>query len=152
MAFPASNGALSETLESTSNVALQMKGQAQQLRDRSATQNVDAGAIIETERLLRQYRAIFVKSAGVSGIGAYAQSQLGSPSLDVVAELNGIIAAIDGVTAWIRSNIPVGTAGAAGYLLIQTWPAGQEPAFRTFTPTQTAGLRTQLDALIATVA
>ena len=79
--------------------------------------------------------------------------QARSPQSETVAvgsfvTLNAVIAAIDGVTAWIVANFP---KDGSGFLLAQTWGANA-PADRVFTPAQLAAFRTQLDSLIATIA
>ena len=148
MPFPASNGVLSDVLEQVSRFALAMKRQVEATRARMAAGSVGSSEIIDLDIRLRGWRAEIVKAASTPGIAAYAQAQLGNAQLDVVAEFNGMVAAIDSVTAWIRANFP---RDANGFLLERTW-GDSGPVDRQFTSAQTAQLRTQLDALIATVA
>ncbi|MHB1170455.1 MAG: hypothetical protein ACYC28_14355 [Longimicrobiales bacterium] len=148
MAFPASNGALSDVLERACQAALQMRRQAEQTRARLATMDVASGEIINLDIRLRGFRAEFEAAGSVNGIGAYAQSQLGDGTLDIAAEFAAMVAAIDAVTDWIRTHFP---RDGDGYLLARTWGV-DGPVDRTFAPALTAGLRTQLDVLIATVA
>ena len=150
MPFPASNGALSDVLEETCRFAVAMKQHAERASAKAAAGNVTSTDIIDLDIRLRQWRATLAEAGATPGIGAYAQEQLGDGTLDVAAEFNAMLGAIDNVTGWIRANFPVGSGQAAGYLLARTWgPDG--PVDRLFSPTQTAGLRTQLDALAATV-
>lgn len=151
MAFPASSGALSDVLERACRVALSMKAQAQRARDRMAVGNVPSSTILDMDIVLRGFKTELQDAAATPGIVDYAQGQLGDGTLDVAAEFSAMIAGIDDTVAWIRASFPVGSGQAAGYLLARTWGA-DGPVDRQFTPTQTEGLRTQLDALIATVA
>ena len=61
-----------------------------------------------------------------------------------------MLAAIDDTRAWVRASFPDSVGDGSGFLLAQTW-GSNGPVDRTFTPTQTSGLQTQLDALVATV-
>lgn len=148
MPFPASNGALSDAVETAARVALHMKSSATQAVALMGAQNVTSRYLIDMESRLHNYRADLDRVRQVPGIGPYAQAQLGSPTLDVAAEFNAMLVAIDAVILWMRDNFP---KDANGFLLAQTW--GENGVVdRQFSPAQTAGLRTQLSALIATVA
>lgn len=150
MAFPASQGSLSDHLEHVCRVSLQMRDQCINVRDRLAASSAPSSLILDIEPRLRGFRAELVAVRDVPGIGPYAQEQLGDGTLNVATEFNAMIAAIDNVITWIRNNFPVATGANAGVLLAQVFGVnGRED--RLFTSTQTAGLRTQLDALIATV-
>lgn len=85
-------------------------------------------------------------AAAVNGIVAYAQSQEGDPEYDVAAQFTTLVDACTGVISWIVANIP--TSG--GYVQMETWSASGV-SVRTFSTAQTAGLRTQLDTIIAAV-
>lgn len=117
----------------------------------SASARMAAGPVLATEVKdldvkLRRYRARLVAAGQTPGIREYAAAQSAFAGLDVVAEWQAMIAAIDGVLAWIRTNFPT----SSGFLLAESWgPDG--PEARPFSSAQTAGLRTQLDALAATV-
>lgn len=148
MAFPASNGALSDVLERACRTAIQMKALAERTSARLASEDASATEVIELFKQLRSYRSALSDAAAAPGIVAYAQDQLGDGALDVATEFNAMLAAVDAVTGWVQANFP---RDGSGYLLAQTWGVDR-PADRMFSPAQTAGLRTQLDALAATVA
>ena len=139
---------LSIVLEDVDRRALSVKVQCQTIRTAAAAGNINSSDIVSIFNFLKTQRAGLAAASSTPGLGAYAQAQKNSPSLDVVAEFTGMLAAIDGVTAWIITNYP---KDANGFLLERTWGANS-PIDRVFTPAQTAGFRTALDSLIATIA
>jgi len=146
MAYP--TGMLSLTLEEIDRRLVGLKAYLQQVRTEAATSNVPSFRILNLYTRLIQDRAALTTAAAVPGIGTYAQEQKNQPGLNVVTEFNAVIAAVDQVSGWISANFP---RDAGGFLLAQTLGASG-PEDRTFTPAQTAGLRAQLDSLIATIA
>jgi hypothetical protein len=147
MAYPASTSLPARTLDQIDHRALQMKNQQQNVRNQMAAGNVPSTTIIDIYIRLRIERAAFTAAAAVPGLVQYARDQKNNQSLNVVTEFNAMIAAIDAVTNWISTNFP---KDGGGFILAATLgPEG--PVYRQFTPAQTAGLRTALDALIATV-
>lgn len=146
MAYP--TGVLSITLENIDVRLLRLKGQLVVFRTACAAGDVLASRIIEMFLVLRVDRNALASQAATPGLGAYAQSQKNAPTLDIVAEFNAVLAATDSVTTWITTNFP---KDGGGYILAQSFGA-DTMGERTFTPAQTAGLRTVLDALIATIA
>lgn len=85
-------------------------------------------------------------AAGVTGIVAYAKAQEGDPDYDVATQFTALVDACTGVISWIIANIPA----SGGYVQMETWSASGV-SVRTFSTAQTAGLRTQLDTIIAAV-
>lgn len=146
MAYP--TGMLSFVLEGIDSRALKVKTYCQSLRTAAAAGPVASGQILGVYQALRQDRAALVTAAGTTGLAQYAKDQKNNQSLDVVAEFNAMVAAIDQVTLWIDNNFPKDASTRA--LLERTLEA-EGPVERTFTSAQTAGLRTQLDGLIATI-
>jgi hypothetical protein len=146
MAYP--TGMLAFVLEGVDSRALKVKTYCQSLRTASAAGPVQSGVVISTFMSLRQDRAALVTAAATPGIVQYARDQKNNQTLDVVAEFNAMVAAIDQVTNWITTNFP---KAATGELLERTL-GSEGPIEVTFTSAQTAGLRTQLDSLIGTIA
>ena len=146
MAYP--TGTLAKALEDIDRDLIQLRAFAVRRRDEMAAGNVAATTVLgDLFVRLRQHEHALDAAADTPGIGPYAQEQKSDGTLDVVAEFNAVMAAISGVTGWIAANFP---KDVNGFLLAQTLsPEG--PVDRTFSPTDTAGLRTQLDALIATI-
>lgn len=145
MAWP--TGTLSITLEDVDRRASAVKQYATQSRDRMAAGNVPSTLIFDLFIRLKNDRAALASAATVPGIANYAQAQKGDTQFDVAAEFNNLLATIDGVTAWISANFP---KDSNGYLLAQTWGA-EGPVDRQFSSATTAGLRSVLDTLIATI-
>lgn len=77
-----------------------------------------------------EQRSRLVEVATTPGLSAYAQEQENDPTYDVVAEYNTMKAALDAVIATLTADLP---------------------AERVFTPAQTATLKTQLEALDASM-
>jgi len=123
-----------------------MRAQALSVRKLMAAGSVRSSIILDLEPSLRQFRAEFDEIRVLPGIGPYAQGQLGNGTLNVAAEFNAMITAIDNTIAWIRANFPIGN----GFLQAQIWSSSGRTD-RMFSSAETAGLRAQLDALIATV-
>lgn len=150
MAFPSDVGSvttLSDTWRAVRTLAASVKGRAQALRTASAAGPVTAQQVLDLTVLLAEARARFVTASQVPGLAAYAQDQVGNPSLNVVAEFNAMMVQIDATVSWVRTNLP----NDGTYLLAVTLGADGRYAWRTFQSAVTAGLRTQLDALIATI-
>lgn len=84
--------------------------------------------------------------AAIPGLAAYAKAQEGDVNYDVAAAFTAMTDAIDNVISWIITTIP--TSG--GFVLLEEWTVDGVDV-RTFSTAQTANLRTQLDALIATI-
>jgi hypothetical protein len=145
MPFLASNGVLGDIHQLASKRALHTKGIAQQRRATLAAGNVTSSFVISIDADVMAIRTEMQGYAATPGIGPYVQANTpGAPAgYDAVAEWQTMIAALQAVSDEIRATFPV---AAGGFLLARTWAAERE-----FTPAQTAGLRTQLDNLIATI-
>lgn len=146
MAYP--TGVLSVVLEDIDRRIINLKTYAQTHRAALAAGNTDSARIIGVFRNLRTERAALTQAASTPGLAPFARDQKNNQTLDVVAEFNALVAAIDGVTGWIETNFP---KDANGFLLGWSLNAGSVVE-RQFTPAQTAGLRTQLETLIAAIA
>jgi hypothetical protein len=82
-----------------------------------------------------------------AGLDAYAAAQLpgyaGTMTADITATINAAQACID----WVVANFPAST----GYLLGQSLNGDGSRVMRNFPSVQTAGLRTALNNLLATI-
>lgn len=104
---------------------------------------------------MRTDLAYFQGVAATPGIGAYATEQYGD-GYAIGPDFGAFTTALQGVVGWLIANIPREPVDALDpegprYLLLQTLDADGARTDRTFSTAQTAGLRTVLDALIATV-
>jgi len=82
---------------------------------------------------------------GISGLDAYATNQGYSGSMS--ADIGTCITAAQAMTAWVVNNFP--TAG--GYLQAESLNTDGSRTLRQFTPAQTAGWVTAINAFIATI-
>ena len=93
---------------------------------------------------LKSSRISLIDSRDTPGILAYAREQFDDITIDLPTEFTAMLAALDAVITWIFDNFPV---AASGHLQRFTLEADGTLTDRMFTATQTAGLRTQLQAL-----
>ena len=145
MAYP--TGLLAFVLEDIDRQIASVKLTCQQVRAEAAAGNIPSSRILDLFVNLQQSKVSLAAAAGTSGIGAYAQAAKNNPALDVVAEFTAVLNTIDGVLAWITTNFP---KDGSGWLLAKSF-SGNTITDRTFAPAATAGFRTQLDSLIATI-
>ncbi len=148
MAFPSLEAKrdIAVLFANTQREALKLKRQSQQLRDATAARDVPMSRLVNSATQLGVMRAAFVETRDAPGVATYASANLGIA--DVVAELNAVIAAIDSTIAWIVANAPT---NGGGFLAIETLNADGTTTKRMAATAQTAGLRTELDALILTI-
>lgn len=153
MAFPSSSGSQGddkhEAWVASRNIATQVKTSAQNVRTLSAAGTLASSNLLDFVTYLAEARAGLQTCAQVPGIQTYAQEQLEDPSIDLTAEFIAMRDQMDATRTWITTNFP--KEATSGYLLAQTFTADGRQADRVFTAAQTAGLRTVLDALIATI-
>lgn len=110
--------------------------------------NTVSTTIFEVLIRARQSIARFNALKNTPGLPAYAQSQNDDPAYDVAAEFTAMLAAVTALASQIESDFP---KDANGFLLAQTFGA-YGPVDRSFTPVQTASIRTRLNAVVATIA
>lgn len=99
-------------------------------------------AIALHERVIAD-RARLIAIRDLPGIGNYAKAQEDDPTYDVGAEFNTVVAAVEATRDWLITNVNTGSWVTFAVGGVST---------KTFSSAATAGLRTQLDALIATIA
>jgi hypothetical protein len=156
MAFPSNVGTqalgLAQALPTAQGLATTIKTQASSLSAQCAAGGLQASAAINFLTLLADSKVKLQQCAAVPGISAYAQAQLGDVS--IATEFTTMLAAMDAVTAWVTTNFPVAT-DATNYTSLATMQFDQAGTGRivqrTFTAGQTAGLKSVLDALVATI-
>ena len=149
MAYP--TGMLSFVLENIDREMAGIKLTCQQVKAESIAGSIPSSRIWTLFINLRQSRQELVAAGSTPGIAEFARAQKNMPALDVVAEFTSVLAALDGVTAWVGTNFPKVTDGNGTWLLAQSLGA-DSPVDRMFTTAQLATFRTVLDGLIATIA
>lgn len=119
-----------------------------ELRDTSAAGNVSFNVVEGLHAYLVDTIAEWERIATVPGIAEYAQAQHNDPAYDIGAEFTAMVNAAAASRDFIETSIP---KDVNGFWLVYSWDAEHKRVTRSFTPAQTVGLRTQLDALIATI-
>lgn len=146
-AFPANQDQQARGLSNAQATAKNLKTHATNLRAQMAAGNIEADQIVDLYRYLIQTKDRLNAVAAIPGIAQYAKDQFNNQSLDIVAEFNAMVTEIQDTIDLIVSIFP---KDGNGYLLKDKLIATGIDN-RDFTPAQTATLRTQLDALIATI-
>lgn len=149
MAFPSSTQSLDAVWMGSQSTAARIRTQAQETRNTSAAGNISTKVILDFATGLADAIQDLDTAAATPGIAQYARDQLANPALDIAAEFTAMRAQMVATRDWIGTNFP---ADVNSYLLFIQFTAERRFTYRQFTSAQTAGLRTQLDALIATIA
>jgi len=121
---------------------------AANLRADSAAGDVAADRVTRFVAMLSDSLDNLALAVAVPGLLAYAQEQLNDPTFQVVTEYTAARNEMTACRDWIVSNFP---ADGSGYLLYHQFGVGGRINVRMFSPAALAGLRTQLDALLATL-
>ena len=151
MAFPSEGGSRAATARvwlDTRNAARMVKAQANTLNTASAAGPISAKDVLDFATTLADAIDRFNAAKVVPGIAAFAQNQLNDATVDIVTEFNNMVTGCVNVRDWIVNNFP---KDASGYLLFISFTAAGRYAYRQFSSTQTAGMRTQLATLIAAI-
>lgn len=148
MAFPATQQSLSDGLAEARRQAASVRSRALEASAFLAANNASANYVLDILSAVKEARAKLVAIGALSGIADYAKAQYADQGLDIAAEFTALVSALADVRTWITTNFP---KDASGYLLKEQFAADGGLNVRSFTPAQTAGLRTVLDALAAAV-
>ena len=148
MAFPATAPELATAYAQIKNRVGFIRQRTQALRGASLA-TTSAQTIVTYVQEMATMRASLAVLTAIPGMAAYAQAAENNPGLDIVAEYNTVIAQLNATTAWIADNFP---DDGTGYKLAFTLSQGGDMVWRTFSSASLGGLRTVLDALIATIA
>lgn len=151
MAYPTSRlrAVVARAFTNADSTAIRLRSMAGGLDGQLAAGPVTATVILDDLLAeLRSSRVVLIASRDTSGVLAYAREQFDDPTIDLPTEFTALIAAIDAVITWIVDNFPTGTGG---FLERYQIAADGTLTDRSFTSAQTAGLRTQLQALFAAI-
>jgi len=144
MAFRANTATQAQGLLSAMQQAVFVK-QSAQIAVQLLTGTVTANQVFQIVDNLRSPLQIFAQVAAIPGIAAYAQAQFNDATYDVATEFTNMVNTINAVVNWVVTNFPKDTGGFAQAYTIAA-DGSRTPV--TFTPTQTAGLTTALNAVI----
>lgn len=146
MAFRASNIIPLSAYQTVKRAAAQLKASAQGVRAQLAASNASYDFLRDIYRTLERAQAQFTQLAATPGLADYAKAQENDPAYDVAAEFTAMQSAITATLTWMNNNVPTSVTAKPP----ANWGDGALIATE-FTPAQTAGLRAQLDAVIATI-
>lgn len=146
MAFPTNSTrrSLASALDRAQSQADSIKRICQNNKDRMTAGTITSGGLLSLLDNLIGAKTILSEAAGLDGMGEFAEAQIGQT---VTEDFTAMMSAIDAAGAWIVTNFPK----AGGYLQAESWGAGGARTERTFSSTDTANLRTLLDAVIAAI-
>lgn len=150
MAFPteSTKRALAFVLNDAQSTAQNLKSHSEIVRVKSVAGTLTASQILDYQMSIKEKLGRFTELQGVTGIGQFAKDQFDDQAFDVVVEFQAMLDAIQTILDWIRTNIPVSANGFVESRKIET---DDTITKKTFTSGQTAGFRTELDLLIATI-
>lgn len=148
MAFPASSPLLADELARARNEASKIRTIATSIKTASLAGDVPRQQIITFMGQLNNALGVFNATRSTPNIGAYAQTQLGSPTLDINVEFTAMMTATSTLRDWIFANFPKDGSGA---WLVQSYDNSGAGTQLVFTTSQLAQFRTNVDALIATI-
>jgi hypothetical protein len=151
MALP-NQAPLSEVLKEARQRWTQTRRVAESIRDRSAAGPITGATVLGLMDNLRADLYYFQTVAATPGIGVYAQSQY-EGAYDIGPDFTAFMAALTSTIDWIIAAAPKTAADGNGHewLVVQRLDPTGARIERTFSTVETAGLRTVLDTLIATV-
>ena len=146
MAFRATNVVPDKAYTLVRGAAVQMKLNLESMRARLSSQNADYEYLRAIYSLLKNANAQFDSLKTTPGLAQYAKDAENDQAYDVAAEFAAMQAAIASALAWMDANVPTNVTAKAP----ADWGEGTIIS-NEFTPAQTAGLRTQLAAVEATI-
>lgn len=149
MAWKASGASLGEEYDKNNQAIWQLRNTLVSRNAEMASGNVSADTILGIYRRLRSEHARITEVAAIPGMVQFAKDQNNDPNYDIVAEGQTLLGLIDTAADWIVTNMPTVDVNGTDYLVLLTLAAeADDVTWRTFTPAQTATLRTYLTAII----
>lgn len=156
MAYPASRKPLYKWLEDVDAKCMLLKSQAQQQSTFSSAGTLTMDMVRRFYDLLKSTYVFCAEAAAVPGIGNYVTTQKQNAVADPVTEFQNMKAQIAATISWLNTNVPQGEFPANSgneYKLGYLFPADNTTASSSliYTAAETAGYRTVLANLIATI-
>ena len=148
MTFRASNQVKADGYSEAKRLAARAKSFAQSHHDAMAANSVSANLLLQLLNELKSLIERWTEIAATPGIGAYAQDQENDPAYNVATEFTAMLNAARAARDRIIADLP---KAPGGEIAIHTLAADGATSTRAFTPAQTANLRTDLAAFIATI-
>ena len=149
MTVPASTLALDQVLYNVLGLCQQVKAQAGNAIVSLQAENVTTDFVFQCLDQLRSIVSSMAVYGAVTGLNAFALSALPGYSGTLTTDMAATSTAATNAINWVVSNFPKDSSQT--YLLGHILNADGSRTPRTFTPTQTVGFVTLLQALIATI-
>lgn len=150
MTFPASTITTSEAWDSIRKQAVRLKAYVQNMRDKTATGDVERQRFIDLQRFLDSSVDTWDSLTATPGLQAYVRDQVDNQTLDVAAEYLAMRTAAIALRDWIFAAIPTDAGSGAALLFIVDSEGNQQDIM--VTTAQSATFRTEADTLLATIA
>jgi hypothetical protein len=140
MAFIASQITLQKGLDEALNVANQEKAILNNWNAQLAGNitGIDAMNMLAN---LKRVLEVFSRVSVLPGLAVYAQQQFGNDTYDVAAEFTTMVNALTATETWLKTNIPSNAVSIVNGQLTGA----------TYTPAQTASLKSLVIAAAATI-
>ena len=135
-----------EAFTAAKTVARDRKQDAVNIRAQSEAGTLAAATLLGFFGRLNAAVTNLTSYAAVPGIAAYARAQYDNEQYDVAAEFTAMLAVMTDTRDWIVANFP-----ASGGYIQREQISASGVVDRVFSANATASLRTELDALIATI-
>lgn len=151
MAFPSSNNitSLHDVLSTLRALTGQTKSQAQSAVATMAAQNVDSNFVFQILDRLNWLITTLNAWKNTEGLDAYATADLPTYAGTLTTDATVVIDSAQACINWAVNNFPKDSTNT--YILAETLNSDGTRTLRQFTPTQTAGFRTVMQTLIATI-
>jgi len=149
MAVPANSiTPLSTVLFEILALCAQTKAQAQSALTFMVSNNIDSNYAFSVIDQINNFTTAIAAWGTTSGLNAFATAQLPNYAGTLTTDLTTCYNAARAVVTWITANFPV---DSSGYIQSYKFNADGTRAANSFTPAQTAGLQSALQAFINTV-
>jgi hypothetical protein len=150
MTLPASatTPSLGAILQNLQNVAYGAKSQAQNAVITMQTGSINTTFVFQMLDQLNGIIGLLNSVSGITGLNTYATAQCPGYVGTLTTDITAVVNAAQAVINWTVANFPV---DAQGFLQAFKLNADGSRAPASFTPAQTTGLVTVLQAFIATI-
>lgn len=146
MTFPASGVLPARAFDEIRQTAVTVKQTCTNYINTASSQNVDYDFIKAILFALNRANDRFNQLRTTPGLAAYAKAQVDDPNFDIAAEFSAMQSAITGALDWAATNIPTNVTLKP----TSQWDSGSIVS-GSFTPAQTAGLRSVLQSVVDTI-
>lgn len=148
MAFKATNVVPQKAYEQVKGAAAQLKGTIPGVVSHMANNSIGLEDARNVYFMLKRAHDQLDSLKSTPGLPAYAQAQENDGTYDVAAEFTALLTNIQTGITWIENNVPATVSLAPA----SQWTTSGTLSDTAFTPAQTAGLRTALNTIEASIA